>query len=600
MNTLTKANAVRARVNEFYAQHAIGNSAADAFPAWWLWRRFEIAPLDAVSLCSNGPGDKGIDGFYLEAVDGKPVLHLVQAKLSDSRSYLRTAVTGFEDSLPPLRHMLENGGLPHGSTNPVLTRLAARIVDSREHARSMRINFVVLHLCGEDEEAIHRSMTDARERFERRAIAELGDYQFTLSFLGPHQFDPGAAASHVPGAPCRVRFSGAPLETAGAARYYAGIGRLADLVSLYRQYGDYLFSKNVRMYLHKAGQQGPGRHLRETLSAITVAPSERAMPAEHFAMFHNGVTLYAQTANFEGDSLVVRKPSVLNGCQSVKNAFLFFEDPAFRGKIDAVRWESIQVPLRVVVSSDEDFVRRVAVANNRQTALRPSAFRANDPLQLRLGERFRSAGVFYERQEGAFDNFKAARPDELAQDFGNSVEAAVTMEDLAQAVALVLDRPALSVATKETDLFEDAQYRAIFRESNLENLTVLVFLRNLLKVSHLVLKDLREKSSRLEPLVPSRFRYPFVRMMARYVARYEPAVVRSFGREVYGRFGPGHELRAKLLKLAGPHQSGMQQLFPEIWGSEDGWRSATEKECIQKALRKLRVDSVSALEVATE
>src|SRR5205085_2772894 len=99
-------------------------------------------------------------------------------------------------------------------------------------------------------------------------------------------------------------------------------------------------------------------------------PKANAPEPERFAMYHNGVTVYALSARTENGKLIVRQPSVLNGCQTVKNAYFFLNDTKVRDRIDKELWDRIAVPLRVVVTSNPDLVRQVAVSNNRQTAIR--------------------------------------------------------------------------------------------------------------------------------------------------------------------------------------------------------------------------------------
>jgi hypothetical protein len=51
------------------------------------------------------------------------------------------------------------------------------------------------------------------------------------------------------------------------------------------------------------------------------------------------------------------------------------------------------------------FVRSVTV-NNNQNAMSSAALRPNDPVQIRLERRFKQRRVFYQHQEGAFDNIR--------------------------------------------------------------------------------------------------------------------------------------------------------------------------------------------------
>jgi hypothetical protein len=91
--------------------------------------------------------------------------------------------------------------------------------------------------------------------------------------------------------------------------------------------------------------------MEKTLEAICV-PSKKRDPISpgRFALFHNGITLHATSADRTEAGLVVKLPSVLNGCQTVKTSFLFSKEPNRKPLIDHALWDQIPVPVRVIVS----------------------------------------------------------------------------------------------------------------------------------------------------------------------------------------------------------------------------------------------------------
>lgn len=253
------------------------------------------------------------------------------------------------------------------------------------------------------------------------------------------------------------------------------------------------------------------------------------------------------------------------------------------------------VPLRVITTTNEGLVRQIAVSNNRQVAVRSSAFRAHDTQQLRLADRFAEMGIYYERQEGAFENLRAAKPSKFIDTYQNSYGRPLRMEDLAQVIAIVCDQWALSTAAK-SDLFEDKIYIEIFSDVHTSDLRLLVFLVNLHIVMPLVLKDLRKKSAVLSELPIGRFRFPAVKILAKYVCRHHPKHIAEFGDATIGRVGAEHPLRVWLGKLTAAQNSGLQQLLPKHWMESDQWKNATDPASVAKALRDLRLDSFGVFE----
>lgn len=588
-----RAEDVREAVQEFYTRHAVGGRMAeDSFPAWWLHQEFELAPGDAAACSSSGSYDHGLDGFHLEpGSDGRVTLHLIQAKFTNSRHQIREGMRGFRRTLEHLASVLD-GGYSNSVENTVWVRLRARL--EQQPPDALVIHCRVLHLAEVDEDTLLAESKAERSDFVEAAEAIFPDTTVRLSLTGPQAIGKPKVAV-VPAAQRGLTFRGID-STEGSHQLFIGLGKLADLVRLYDETGDMLFSKNVRLFNFRAAEKGPARHLRDTLRKICVGTDETRTVPLHFTLFHNGVTLHATSAERDGDMLRVRRVGVLNGCQTVKSAWMFRNDRTLRGRIDQEAWDSIDVPLRVVRTTDEELVRLVTVSNNRQTAIRPSGFRANESVQLELSERFRQEHIFYERQEDAFQNLRKASPATLEKEYANSFDAPLKMEDLAQALACVSVSPALSVAAKVGDLFESPLYDRLFARENLEALPLLVFSTNVLRCVHLALKDTREKTRRLEPMVASKFKFLATRALVRWVVRQQPELVEEYGTSVINRPGKNNPFRDKLRRLLSPQNTAFQTLVPDIWDDEVPWRSGTDRERSDKLLRKLRLHDFDAFE----
>lgn len=577
---------IRQEVTEYHIAHAVGDRPADAFAAWWLTRRFEVAPVDAVKHAPGGAHGFGFDGFHLEAGE-KPVLHLFQARLCGGRAEIKKGFEGLARSMPALGELFTrpDNHTPH--QNPVLRRLALRLEQQAGLISKLAVNFRVLHLCGDDSASLEEYLAGALRACTDAASTYLPEHTVRAVYASPATELAYGAQTQIPPESYVIRFKGQDLGAGNGTTYFTGFGYLADLVRLYALSGEGLFAKNVRFYLRRKERSGPSKYMRQTLAGICI---DQKIAPEQFAYLHNGVTLHAIAARGSGDGLELRGPSVLNGCQTIVNAARFFEGEQ-RGRIDRKRWNLVPVPLRVITSSSEALVRQIAVSNNRQVAVRSSAFRAHDPQQLRLAERFAEVGIYYERQEGAFENLRAANPARFVEEFSNSYERPLRMEDLAQTIAVATDRWALSTAVK-SDLFEDPIYSQIFSDTHLADLRLLVFLVNLHLITPLVLKDLRKKSAVLADLPIGRFRFAAARILAKYIVQYEPALITDawFGTETIGRVGTEHPLRVRLRQITAAQNSGLQQAIPRHWLESGQWKNATDPALLASALKELRLD----------
>jgi hypothetical protein len=410
-------NEVRTEVEKFRERTAYGQSDADCFPPWFLHQMYRISETEAMnqsSECSADEGgirgyDFGVDAFHIDRSGTQPRLVIVQAKYSNSINYISKGFKDLEKSLLQIQTTLDTSESYEPIENKVLVNLRGtlNLLDSGIK-RKIDIEFIVVHLCEEDHDVIGNRTRDARENLREAIENTFPDRTCNIKDIGPHEMGPQQAII-APSPWTTLTFNASPSSVSlHQSNMYYGVGLLAELVDLYRQRRDTLFSKNVRYFINKKSniEKGAAGKMRQTLDQICnikyQSLDENFLEPEVFAFYHNGITLFAREVETIEGGIKIREPYVLNGCQTIKNAYLYFHNPRNRGKINEDKWKHILVPLRVLRTKDEDLMRAVTINNNRQNTISYAALRANDPVQIRLEERFRKAKIFYERQEGAY------------------------------------------------------------------------------------------------------------------------------------------------------------------------------------------------------
>jgi hypothetical protein len=470
---------------------------------------------------SDGSYDFGVDAFHLEqGNDGKPAsLVLVQAKYSESLQHINKGFRDLEKALPEVSRSLDAIGTEEPVQNKVLVNLRAALnrLDPETRAR-LALDFEVLHLSAEDEAILGVRLRDAMNRLSEALADKLESYKCRIRPVGPRDLGPQQVVV-APPEEVALRLVGVHEFPAGeSARMFSGIGRLADLVDLYRARRDDLFSRNVRYYLQskKNTEKGPAGKMRATLKEMCV---DGDLEPERFAMFHNGVTMFSRRAQLVEGQVRVRDPYVLNGCQTIKNAFLFRVDGNLKSKIKDDLWQRVSVPVRIIETTDDGLVRSVTVNNNRQNAMLSAALRSNDPVQIRLEQRFKERRIVYQRQEGAFENIWAMQPELLEDEYENTAGAWVDMHEIARAIAATAGE--ISLALHPNDLFEsDAAYERCFNErTRLRSIVFLTFLQNLHDVVGLVLKKDLNLGAKGGGPKPSRFMYHTICLLTRHLAK---------------------------------------------------------------------------------
>ncbi|MEJ7830445.1 MAG: AIPR family protein, partial [Segetibacter sp.] len=133
--------------------------------------------------------------------------------------------------------------------------------------------------------------------------------------------------------------------------------------------------------------------------------------------------------------------------------------------------------------------REVAEANNRQNSMSAAALRANDEIQVNLENEFKDLKVFYERQEGAFENISRDNRERFEEEYLNSIKEPIYIDTLAQAIVCASDL-ALSYANRTSEIFENLKlYEKVFSNKNLHNIRFLVFAHNIRRVIEYAIRN---------------------------------------------------------------------------------------------------------------
>lgn len=368
---------------------------------------------------------------------------------------------------------------------------------------------------------------------------------------------------------------------------------------MHETYGYNLFAKNVRMFLFRRAerQESAARQIKHSLEQICAGK----MATRDFGMIHNGVTLAVpRVSGLSAEKLVLEPGSrgifVLNGCQTVYTAWKFFKaEVAKKGGVGNWRekWAEIQLPMRVVVSSDDELLQTVTIGANRQTAILSSALWAHDAVQQSLATRFARYRIFYERQEGAWDQFSRSEPAKAQEYLGT-----INIEDLARTMAAADRALPLEYAKSPSKIFESKEaYAKVFKEKNLVSVRLLVSLWNLFRGTQVCLKDLSNEVGKLNGLKPSGFVFPVFRVLAHWLMKNDRESFGDFADAVFYP-SPMSEIRKRVKQWLNHNHSRIQQLLPKIWWDDekDWWSKPQDKERVASAFQKLKLNGTFLFE----
>lgn len=595
-----KAAELEGEVNEFRRNHAPEMSVQDAFPAWYLHKRFGLAP-DVAKAQSSDPalrggtkGDHGLDAFAIENTrDGETRLHLLQAKFTGDKKLIEKGVRELGRSLAHVA--AEFGGAPGlGMHNKVYFNLRGAIQRGElSGAAAPHLELTILHNSDAPEHEIKIACSRAIAELKEDFLASFSDAPpCVIRLIGPGNIaGDDVVSSKSVWTPLNMDAKAVEAPTSDASSHmYLGIGHLAEMVGMYAQRREDLFARNVRFFLRgrKALERGPAGKIQDSLRKACVISHPDDRMAELFAFMHNGITVFArEVRERDGRIEAVREPYVLNGCQTIKTAFHFRAEPRNQDRIDEARWNRIRVPLRIITTRDEDLIRRITESNNRQNAIAASALRANDRIQVELQDQFRQAGISYERQEGALAEAEESSAARLQEEFPHSNGMAIEIENLARALAATAEE--FSYARSPSHIFEyDEPYQRVFQKKRLRSTALLVFLDNVSRLLPLVLKkDLDLERASFGPS-PARTSWYALALLMQYLARNPDTgleLVEAYGYSLVPNRDA--ELRAELGRQLGNYRSKIKFALAKHFMSLQDSREASLKQAFEAALRTL-------------
>lgn len=397
-----------------------------------LWHLRNVVGLDVLDAYDNvcdGDKDMSIDGLYLEPSDaeGRHRLFIFSSKhLRAPGAVGRTAVEKLVGAAVHFRNSDSVRQLEAYNIDQALRklirdyRLAKRISDGIVDLRLVLVTSGYL-----DDDA--RLVVDAANR------AHGGDYVtvWDINRLGPiaeavdsRGLMAGSVMVRVPAQDVLV------FSDASRRRVAIAAVRASELVNWPGIEDRSLFDLNVR---HEQGRN----RVRDELDRAIGRPTEHA----DFLAYHNGLAVVCNSFEVRpGDQLVIDRPSVVNGTQSV---IAFFRNRA-------LLTPSLRVFMKLVeVQRRPELAREVSRRSNTQIPVNPRMLMANSGAQLRITEEFKT-----EYPEIEY----VTRPDAT---LGKARHRRIANDDAAQLLcALFNEEPWLAV--KRTALFESENHAKIF------------------------------------------------------------------------------------------------------------------------------------------
>ena len=369
--------------------------------------------IDAASV--DGPEDNGCDFIYIDHDQG--VIYVLQGYVSD-RLDRSAGIKKWNALVAAIANINDPISFKHGGRRDIYELLSE--IDVTNY--SLVLGLVTL-----------AAKSDQISR-QREATVRSKAYGSDTTFFYEHQdslYDKfliaRAADRNVP--EDVITFSGPVAEVKGDfGQAIVGSVPASELARLHNNYKNQLFEGNVRLFI---GERKGGINEK-------IVETAQTRPGEFWAL-NNGITIVAD--NFEqtvGNKYVIRRFSVVNGCQTTVSISRAIEKAEEAGKA--------QVLVRVV-GAKKALLTDIVRYNNTQNPVKLAAVRLLDPIQESLRSAFTTIDYVYApKQEGA----KTAKSTKR-----------IELDRITQYLAAMSEDTVLESVAKKAELF-DRSYKSIF------------------------------------------------------------------------------------------------------------------------------------------
>jgi len=575
------------KIRSFRAKQGLDSSDENIIATIHLMNSHGIDRNASLDQSSRSGNDHGIDAWYYD--DTKNELLIYQSKLSESKSLVLRGLSDLDSARQWIEQVIIEGTVDVvPNDNQCLYNLYINLGKNRGKLR--KVTFILLSLFNRNEledsddfSSFENILIKSNLNIHIRNILDgklgLDAFEFNLDPTVPEKTKI-YPINKIPNSQIDLRHN-AHLDLAYIPLY--------SLVELYRQRGDILFDKNVRLSLmnNKEAKERLVHPMDETLDLIT---SGKISP-NIFPFYHIGVTIAASASSSDSINLLnLEAPSIINGCQTITISNEYLKRLEKSQNNDAIeKFKQIKVIAKVVVGTSNDELKEITNSNNRQNPIDNWQLFSNEPIHIEIETTLKDLGVFYERQKGKFDT--VMKNADYAKYFQKTNGVCLRIVDVGQAIAL--SRQNLQWAAKPSEIFVNKEnHDVIFDKSIPKFPQDIIFTSNMMKALKRGLNKYLDIPTHANSYAPKIFNKPIIRNQV-----YHLALLHFY--QTDNKWSFREEFSKSLTKIANPRLvEESQSFYMKVVSKIRNWYT-DESKSLTIEISKRRTDAFF-ISLATE
>jgi hypothetical protein len=446
-------------IKDFKVRFALDAAEENVVTTIHLMNTHLIDKDTALDQSSLGSNDYGIDGWYYD--HKKYELFIYQSKLTESKVLALKGLNDLTNALIYLQKIIVDKEIGKIPTNKSIYNLYIELSKNVNNLR--KISFVLISPLNEN------ALLDAPEYNEAEsAIRESQLYKLLFEKGGKISLDIQEYNFEKSIPPSNKKYGINKLDNSVIKLRNNSFLEITfipvyNLVQLYRQRGDILFHKNVRLslYDYKDSKNRVVTPMENTLEQIC----NGQLSPNIFPFYHVGITISATTNSSEDNgAIALETPYVINGCQTITIA-----DHFLRGLENKKSFEA-----------NDDELKEITNCNNRQNPIENWQLFSNDPIHIEIENSLLELEIFYERQKGKFNALMHKL--DIAKNYSKTNQTYLDVETVGQLIALM--RGNYQWAAKPSEIYiNKANHDSIFTKDLPNYGKDMVFCSNLFKAA---------------------------------------------------------------------------------------------------------------------
>lgn len=393
-----------------------GISRDKAITAWYASTLLGIDEDEAIDAASvDGSEDNGCDFIYID--NDQEVVYVLQGYVSD-RADRSAGIKKWNALVAAVTNINDPISFQHGGRRDIFDLLTE--VDISHYSRV----FGLVTLAAKSDQIARQREATVRARTYGPEATFFYEYQESIydKFVIARAADRNVTEDV-------ITFSGPVADIKGDfGQAIVGSIAASELARLHEKYNNQLFEGNVRLFI---GERKGGINEK-------IVETANNRPGDFWAL-NNGITIVADSFdNVSGNKYLIRRFSVVNGCQTTVSLTRAIEKSPDAGKAQV---------LARIVGAKKALLTDIVRYNNTQNPVKLAAVRLLDPIQESLRSAFSTIEYVYApKQEGAKTAKNAKR---------------IELDRITQYLAAMSEDTVLESVAKKAELF-DRSYKNIF------------------------------------------------------------------------------------------------------------------------------------------